>query len=159
MRGSLRSERRKYVKAGFVANNIEDDNIQVGCFDNNNKKRRFKTPNGHDPSKNKTTLVQAQNREKIDHWNKTVERLLEKRKARKRDLEEQGASEYQQSLVSFADGSFMNSPERAGSKFSKESRELFSSIEKGERITDSIEFQFASNFGDLKQMSTMVALT
>ena len=43
--------------------------------------------------------------------------------------------------------------------FSRESLELVQAIDEGKRLSDSIEFKFASNFGDLKDMSTMVALT
>ena len=36
---------------------------------------------------------------------------------------------------------------------------MFESIDKGQKLSESIEFKFAKNFGDLKEMSTMVALT
>ena len=44
-------------------------------------------------------------------------------------------------------------------RISKESRDFFESIEKGKRLEKSSEFRFAKNFTDLKEMSTMVALT
>ena len=32
-------------------------------------------------------------------------------------------------------------------------------MDEGKRLSNSIEFKFATNFGDLKDMSTMIALT
>jgi hypothetical protein len=44
-------------------------------------------------------------------------------------------------------------------QFSRESLQLFESINKGQQLANQIEFQFASQFEDFKEMSTMVGLT
>ena len=43
--------------------------------------------------------------------------------------------------------------------FSRESLQLFEVLDEGQQLAENIEFQFASQFEDLKEMSTMVALT
>ena len=52
-----------------------------------------------------------------------------------------------------------NSKKKEDFRFSKESLELFKAMDEGKRLSNSIEFKFATNFGDLKDMSTMIALT
>ena len=44
-------------------------------------------------------------------------------------------------------------------KFNRESLELMEAMDKGKELSDNIEFQFAQQFDDINQMSTMVALT
>lgn len=43
--------------------------------------------------------------------------------------------------------------------FTRESMELFESMKEGQQQQENVEFQFATQFDDLKEMSTMVALT
>ena len=44
-------------------------------------------------------------------------------------------------------------------KYSRQSLEFFEVMNEGQRHSDNIEFKFASNFEDIREMSTMVAMT
>ena len=61
-----------------------------------------------------------------------------------------------------ADDSYFTKKRASGEiipKFSRESLQLFEALDEGQQLAENIEFQFASQFEDFKEMSTMVALT
>lgn len=83
----------------------------------------------------------------MQKWHQTVKRVFERRLSRQRERE---AASVKQSLVA---------KDRSTQGISKESREFFETIEKGEKFSENVEFKFAQKFDDFNAMSTMVALT
>ena len=86
--------------------------------------------------------------EKFDEWRSTMESVFTKRLRRKQEKSE--------------DDNYFTSKRASGEsipKFSRQSLELFEALDQGQKLAENIEFQFASQFEDLKEMSTMVALT
>ena len=62
----------------------------------------------------------------------------------------------QNASTSFHDEQFV----KKGDEFiSRESLQLFEAMDRGQKLADSIEFAFASQFDDLHEMSSMVAMT
>ena len=92
--------------------------------------------------------------DKIDKWTEVMEKTIKRRVARNREKT--------------ADKNFFSQPRRVfplstkGSeklRFSRESLAMFEAVDLTQEIAEKVEWQFANQFQDFKDMSTMVGLT
>ena len=98
--------------------------------------------------KTKTKMKGFYDVEKLENWRYKMEHLL-KRRQQMQKLK-QADNDY------FAKKSVDSDQEL---QYSRQSLEFFEVMDESKRQSDDIEFKFASNFEDLKEMSTMIALT
>ena len=89
--------------------------------------------------------------EKIYDWRDKMEKVL-KRRLQKRQ-------EKSIDMDYFSKKPEYRAKNKSQTRFNRESLELMEAMDKGKELSDNIEFQFARQFDDLGEMSTMVALT
>ena len=105
-------------------------------------------------------MTEARTFEKTEHWRRALARLYKRRLDRaNRHSVKVGSLEQSLPDEKANYSSQQTIPLSKQHQFSKESLEFYEAINEGKRLSDNIEFQFATNFNDLKEMSTMVALT
>ena len=134
---------RKRVEKDFK-NKLDD--IVVECFDKEYQIQPKIKKTDDIETKGRKGVYHARSFEKIEQWRRTVEKMYRRRlyKNRKKDddyieIEREDSSD----LIGY----------------SRESIEFKNSMDEAKRLHDSVELKFATNFEDMKEMSTMVALT
>ena len=133
---------KKQTQKEKLNDNLDD--MVVECFDEEEKQSRLRRPKMQSVSQN--CLSKLKELQKIQGWRTAVDKINKRRIDRK--IKEE-----------VIDSRMHSSKKEEEFRFSKESLELVKSMDEGKRLADSIEFKFAINFGDLKDMSTMIALT
>ena len=137
---------KKQTQKKKLNDNLDD--MVVECFDEEEKQSRLRRPKMQAGSQN--CLSKLKELQKIQGWRTAVDKIYKRRIDRK--IKEEV-------IDCYLDSRMHSSKKEEDFRFSKESLELVKSMDEGKRLADSIEFKFAINFGDLKDMSTMIALT